>query len=65
MCCKKVITATLNFPLNFIFLKPLEIKNLIKLNFHKNNEGIKHSVLHRQSRDTNRNIKWSVYCQYG
>ena len=25
----------------------------------------KHSVLRRQSRDRNRNIKWSVYCQYG
>ena len=27
--------------------------------------GIKRSVLRRQSRDTNRNIKRSVYCQYG
>ena len=25
----------------------------------------KRSVLRRQSRDTNRNIKWLVYCQYG
>ena len=25
----------------------------------------KRNVLRRQSRDTNRNIKWSVYCQYG
>ena len=25
----------------------------------------KHSVLHRQSRDRNQNMKWSVYCQYG
>ena len=25
----------------------------------------KHSVLRRQSRDRNRNIKWSLYCQYG
>ena len=25
----------------------------------------KRSVLRRQSRDTSRNIKWSVYCQYG
>ena len=25
----------------------------------------KRGVLHRQSRDTNRNIKRSVYCQYG
>ena len=25
----------------------------------------KRSVLRRQSRDTNRNIKRSVYCQYG
>ena len=27
--------------------------------------NFKHSVLCRQSRDTNRNIKRSVYCQYG
>ena len=27
--------------------------------------NIKRSVLRRQSRDTNRNIKRSVYCQYG
>ena len=26
---------------------------------------IKRSVLRRQSRDTNQNIKRSVYCQYG
>ena len=25
----------------------------------------KRSVLRRQSRDTNRNMKWLVYCQYG
>ena len=25
----------------------------------------KRSVLRSQSRDTNRNIKWSMYCQYG
>ena len=28
-------------------------------------DGNRRSVLRRQSRDTNRNIKRSVYCQYG
>ena len=34
---------------------------MVKTKIHLN----KRSVLRRQSRDTNRNIKRSVYCQYG
>ena len=36
-------------------------KQVILLHSYDN----KRSVLRKQSRDRNRNIKWSVYCQYG
>ena len=38
-------------------------KNIIVLD--RSREGKERSVLRRQSRDTNRNTKRSVYCQYG
>ena len=36
-----------------------KVSKWMALNFNKRN------VLRRESRDTNGNIKWSVYCQYG
>ena len=40
---------------------PSTPKRGLVVNRNKN----KRSVLRRQSRDRNRNTKWSVYCQYG
>ena len=40
-------------------------EGIVELAFQTTGLFIKRSVLRRQSRDTNRNIKRSVYCQYG
>ena len=46
--------------MNNILIRNCDINGLLNdLNYNKR------SVLRRQSRDTNQNIKRSVYCQYG
>ena len=58
----------------FVIHKHFQKKQTVRLRhlyLHNNTSygwmgyGYKRSVLRRQSRDANRNIKWSVYCQYG
>ena len=53
-----MMTKTTNENRNFLKFKKIERSE-------KSRTECKRSVLRRQSRDTNRNIKRLVYCQYG
>ena len=54
----QTMTKTINENQNFLKFKKIKRSE-------KRRTECKRSLLRRQSRDTNRNIKRSVYCQYG